>query len=101
MFQTIHNLVLKRLRINTLSSLACVSGVTALDDKALDAAVEDSVVVLATRGQGQEVLCCFGAQLAVELDFYVAVGCYQRDGHLDFSIRVGSLLYKFLSSGLL
>lgn len=43
--------------------------------------MEDSVVVVATGGESEEVLAGFGAELAEKLDFYIAVCGVQGNRH--------------------
>ena len=60
-FQTIHDLVLKWLPVNTLTTLPCVSWVAALNNEAFNVAVEYGVVILAACCEGQEVFAGVGA----------------------------------------
>ena len=65
--------------VAALPALAGARRVAALDDEALDQAVEDGVVVVAIEAQLQEVARGDGRLLGEELDFEVAGGRVQDD----------------------
>jgi hypothetical protein len=60
-----------------------------LDDESLDVAVEDGTIIVLLSAKSQEVLGSFGAQLAIELDFDIAMGCVKGDRH-----SINSRLFK-------
>ena len=66
---------------DALAALARARGVAALQHEALDVAVEERVVVVARRGEREEVEGCARHDVAVDLELERAEVCVQRHRH--------------------
>lgn len=62
------DLILKLIAVDAGPATARPRRVTTLDHKVLDDAMEDGIVVVATRGECRKVLARLGRVLVVELD---------------------------------
>lgn len=50
--------------------------------------MEGTTIVLSTGGQGEKVVCSFGAGLAEKLQLYVSMGCAEGERHDEmYSVR--------------